>query len=366
MLSGMKIPDPILQSLQRSVEDLGQNPNLKIYIFVRDDRQTQLETMIQNVEKQTPRVGKVVFQQGDIFNQVQQFFPDMHVKVIEACRGVDRKRELPIPAPSQLLPYRRTFGRDRKQQQVYCEPEWERWDTLSKRQIRRKGVPSKIAITVFAARKTMGEDRTIESETIPITQQSQTHEKPGMRDEMPPKKVRFQEPIVNKTPMDTMELQNEQQVPEELTCPESSTNQKSMPTHGPMFRGLPSSLQQMIVKVHKNLGHPDVRQLQLALKRNGWSDLVIQAVQDFQCDVCFEKSMPKTPRPAHIHTPREFNDLVVFDGVDWSDGHGNNYTFVHFLDTATNFQIAVPFFRQSTEEFMECFRNTWIRWAGVS
>ena len=123
-------------------------------------------------------------------------------------------------------------------------------------------------------------------------------------------------------------------------------------------------MQQMIAKVHRNLGHPDVRQLQLALKRNGWSDVIIQAVQDFQCDVCFEKSLPKAPRPAHIHAPREFNDLVVFDGVDWSDGHGNKYTFLHFLDTATNFQIAVPAYRQGTEDVMECFRNSWIRWAG--
>jgi hypothetical protein len=73
---------------------------------------------------------------------------------------------------------------------------------------------------------------------------------------MPVKKVRFAEPLIDKSPVDAIELQEEQTVPEELTCPKSQLEQKSVPTHGPMFRGLPQPLQQMIVKVHKNLGHP--------------------------------------------------------------------------------------------------------------
>jgi len=332
--------------------------------FVPDDQQKLLAETIKLIEGQTPRVGKQVFQHGEVIVQVQALFPEMHVKVVESCRGVDRKRELPIPAPAHLIPFRRTFGKDRKEQKIYCESEWERWDKLSKRQIRRAGIPSKIAITVFASPKNSEgdlEQTSSNQDDVPREQ----HERPPAQTDRPVKRVRFAEPIVDKSPVDAIELQEEQIVPEELTCPKSQPEQKSVPTHGPMFRGLPQPLQQMIVKVHKKLGHPDVRQLQQALKRNGWSDVIIQAVQDFQCDVCFEKSQPKAPRPAHIHAPREFNDLVVFDGVDWSDGQGNKYTFVHFLDTATNFQIAVPFFRQSTEEFMECFRNTWMRWAGA-
>ena len=333
-------------------------------LFVPDDQQKLLAETIKLIESQTPRVGKQVFQHGDVIVQVQALFPEMHVKVVESCRGVDRKRELPIPAPAHLIPFRRTFGKDRQEQKIYCESEWERWDKLSKRQIRRAGIPSKIAITVFASPKNSEGDLEQTSSSQDVVPQEQ-HERPLAETDRPVKKVRFAEPIVDKSPVDAIELQEEQTVPEELTCPKSQPEQKSVPTHGPMFRGLPQPLQQMIVKVHKNLGHPDVRQLQQTLKRNGWSDVIIQAVQDFQCDVCFEKSQPKAPRPAHIHAPREFNDLVVFDGVDWSDGQGNKYTFVHFLDTATNFQIAVPFFRQSTEEFMECFRNTWMRWAGA-
>ena len=333
-------------------------------IYVPDEQQQKLETAIKTIEAQTPRVGKVVFQDGEILRIIQELFPDMHIKVVEACRGVDRRRELPIPAPSHLLPSRRTFGKDRSEQKTYCDSEWEKWDKLSKRQIRRPGTPSKIAITVFADKRAQNETLSSDPNNT-VSFAKNNHDRPTCTEENPIKKVRFEETHVDKSPTEPVELQMEQPLPSELTCPKASESQKSMPSHGPMFRGLPPQIQQMISKIHKNLGHPDVRQFQHALRRNGWSDLVIQAVQDFQCDVCFEKSMPKTPRPAHIHAPREFNDLVVFDGVDWSDGQGNKYSFVHFLDTATNFQIAVPFFRQSTEEFMECFRNAWIRWAGA-
>ena len=136
------------------------------------------------------------------------------------------------------------------------------------------------------------------------------------------------------------------------------------PGHGPLFRALPSHVQSQIGRMHRNLGHPDVRQFQHALVRSGWAPNVCQAVTDFHCDVCYEKQLPKIARPAHLGTVREFNDLVQFDGVEWNDGQGNTFQFIHFIDTATNFQIAIPFFQQTTESFMECFRNAWLRWAG--
>ena len=356
--STIKVDEPVGKRRRLGIKSRPED------IFVPDERSKALAETIKVIESQTPRVGKQVFQHGDVIVQVQALFPEMNIKVVESCRGVDRKRELPIPEPAHLMPFRRTFGKDRKEQKIYCDSEWERWDKLSKRPIRRPGIPSKIAITVFASPKVPEVNSSTSSHSLDRVTTA-PHERPSVETDRPVKKVRFAEPVIDKSPIDAIELQEEQTVPEELTCPRSPPEQESVPSHGPMFRGLPQPLQQMIAKVHKNLGHPDTRQLQQALKRNGWSDVIIQAVQDFQCDVCFEKSQPKAPRPAHIHAPREFNDLVVFDGVDWSDGQGNKFTFVHFLDTATNFQIAVPFFRQSTEEFMECFRNTWMRWAGA-
>ena len=213
---------------------------------------------------------------------------------------------------------------------------------MSKGQTRRAGVPSKIAITVFADKR----PEVGRSDLKPSCVQEDPKEcdKPPLAEEIPSKRVRFEEGLVDKSPADTVELQQDEPLPQEVTCPKSSVTQKPIPTHGPMLGGLPPNLQQVIAKLHKNPGHPDSQQLQQALRRNGWSDVVIQAAKDVQCDVWHEKSQPKASRPAYIHMPREFNDLVTFDGVEWSDGKGNKYSCVHFVDTATNFQIAVPFF----------------------
>ena len=204
--------------------------------FAHSPPSETLKAVVEHIENLTPRVGKKVFQQGDIVSQVQQLFPDMQIKVIESCRGVDRKRELPIPATPQLLPFRRTFGRRRQDLSIYCDPEWERWDKLSKRQIRRAGIPSKIAITVFADKQnehpTISETR----EAEPNVSKAIEHDKPTLDDEKIAKRVRFHDPLMDKSPADTMELQTGQTVPADLTCPPATTDQKSMPTHGPMFR----------------------------------------------------------------------------------------------------------------------------------
>ena len=98
---------------------------------------------------------------------------------------------------------------------------------------------------------------------------------------------------------------------------ESSLNQPESPSpnadgvlpeshrlsHGPLFRALPDKLQAMIQKIHKNLGHPGHAQMKAALQSEGWSETVIQALQDFQYDICHEQQAPKIARPAHLTTP---------------------------------------------------------------
>ena len=295
----------------------------------------------------------------ELLDKVQSIFPDKVIKVVEACKGVDRLREVPIATQPQFMPFRRTFGRRRADQQVYCDESWERWDRMSKRQIRREGVPSKIAITIFA-------DNPIQSISMDMTTKTESniHEPPVSSDMPDLKKMRIEEPNPKSLVASPMEIREHHAVPSELTCPEDKAHQASMPTHGPMFRALAPSVQAQITKIHKNLGHPDSRQLQAVLRQGGWSDLVVNAIQDFQCEVCFERQKPKVQRPAHVHTPREFNDLVLFDSTEWSDGNGHKYLFLHFIDSATNFQIAVPYYRQDTEGFLECFRSAWLRWAG--
>ena len=135
-------------------------------------------------------------------------------------------------------------------------------------------------------------------------------------------------------------------------------------THGPKFTQLDIHTQNQIRKIHQNLGHPDHRVLQLALRRYGWNEKDVSAVTDFSCPVCHEHQLPKAARPGKLSDPRDFNDLVSFDGAEWTDPHGKQYTFFHFIDTATNYHVAIPYQQRTTEGLIEAFSNAWLRWAG--
>eukprot|EP00435_Cladocopium_sp_Y103_P039315 s274_g10.t1 len=63
-------------------------------------------------------------------------------------------------------------------------------------------------------------------------------------------------------------------------------------------------------------------------------------------------------------SPSDFNDHISFDGAEWTDPQGKSYGFYHFIDTATNFQVAVPFRQRTTEGLIEAFSSAWLRWAG--
>lgn len=55
---------------------------------------------------------------------------------------------------------------------------------------------------------------------------------------------------------------------------------------------------------------------------------------------------------------------MTFDGAEWQDNMGRKYHFYHFVDVATNFQIAIPAHQFTTASFIQLFRSAWLRWAG--
>ena len=303
--------------------------------------------VLQEVEKITPRVGKIVLQHGPIFDEIQKMFEDVSVQVIDVCRGIDRKRSPPIQLHPGTAPLRRAFGKRRSDLTLFVEDDWEPWEKLSKRKLIRKGEPSRILVTMFARPKAVSRENTPK-------RTSEEAENP----QQPAKALRIEANPQN---------ESEPKIPDQLDAePEISTSEKSSPKpkHGPMFRALPSGLQNQIIKIHKNLGHPNLEQLQKAFERSGWSETVTQAIRDFVCDTCFERQLPKIPRPGHLHKIREFNEMVSFDVADWQGSNGQRHMFVHFIDSATNFQIAVPVHQRTSEAMIDHFNQAWIRWAG--
>ena len=303
-------------------------------------------------EQCAPRVGKVVIQDGPIFQHIQELYPDKQIVALDICRGINRMRVCPVGAKG-TAPFRRVIGKHRADMSLFADESWESWEELSRRQQIRNGNPAKLLITIFATAKRHGE--------------TQPDENPES------KRLRSDEPSPN---VETAE----EQAPKDASTPNPhspvSTNNSNVPPttsptqiiryqqHGPNFQSLDQAVQQQIKKMHQNLGHPDNRVLQLALRRAGWPEKDVKGCADFQCPVCAEHKMPKASRASHLHVPRDFNDHVSFDGAEWTDPQGKSYGFYHFIDSATNFHVAIPYQQRTTESLIHCFNQAWIRWAG--
>ena len=77
-----------------------------------------------------------------------------------------------------------------------------------------------------------------------------------------------------------------------------------------------------LIKLHKNLGHPDPEKLSQHLRLQGADPKIVDAAREFVCDACVESSSFRHQRPAQLHEPREFNDTVGIDGFSGQDKAG--------------------------------------------
>ena len=305
------------------------------------DNRAALEPLLHRFEELAPRVGKRIITEGPCFDSVQNIFPNMQVQAIELRKGVDRLRTMDFPAGKGT--HRWTFGRERKLMQFFSDQEWENLSNMSHRQKIRSGTPARIAITVFAHPKVSNRE-TEEIDRLPESNRPESEE--GTVESTPTDG----KPVLDSPDAADGDLPNVPAMPK--------------PMHGPMFRALPVSVQTQIIRMHKNLGHPNVEQFGRALHDHGWSPAIQQAIRDMSCDTCHEVSLPKASRPGHLHEARDFNDMVQFDGVEWKDPQGKQYCFYHFVDTATNFQMAVPYNMRTTSSLIHCFQTAWLSWAG--
>ena len=292
--------------------------------------QTAVQELVSHAEKIAPKIGKMIIEQGELFEMFQQAFPSYRLRIIEICKGTDRLRAPPIPLLKGEAPLRLQCGRDRTFMKPFCDVKWEDWEILSQRQRCRKDRACRLSITLF------GRHGVIPRPESPI--QSETSTASGSRDETP------------EAGTDPPEV------------PSSAKSARA--SHGPKFGALPKDVQTQLMRMHSNLGHPDARTFVNALRDNNWDPMVLEAVPDLNCDICHEQKGPRISRPSHLKEPRDFNDLVSFDSVDWTDEQGKKHSFFHMIDSASNFHIAIPQLDRSTQNLMSMLKTNWFRWAG--
>eukprot|EP00435_Cladocopium_sp_Y103_P033606 s1891_g8.t1 len=335
--SGSAAPNAIQSSVPDSVP-------------VSSDASAQYRSILQLAEQCAPRVGKIVFQEGPLIDAIRKLYDDKEIKAIDVCRGINRMRVCPISGRG-FAPFRRSIGKRRSDLEPFADAQWEEWESLSQRQrIRSLAVPAKLLVTIFASNKRLPE---------------RTCEEPNSKCARTDEDASTPEVPVGNPPDSEISTSPEQSIP--LSSSDSNTQlpvtEKKSTDHGPLFRQLHPHTQNLIKKIHHNLGHPDSRVIQMALRRNGWSEEDVRGSADFCCPTCHEHQQPKVARPGKLKVPTDFHH-ISFDGAAWKDDQGHTYGFYHFIDTATNFHVAVPYQQRTTESLIEAFSSGWIRWAG--
>ena len=123
---------------------------------------------------------------------------------------------------------------------------------------------------------------------------------------------------------------------------------------------------QVLMRLHKNLGHPPNQDLVRILKNSQASERSIRLARDLSCSLCKSMSQPRVALPAQSQRVTEFNQQIGLD-VKLLQGWCTNQKVkaLNIVDTASGFQRMVPFFETETSTLLRrLLEDHWIAWAG--
>ena len=148
--------------------------------------------------------------------------PNHRVVHLVLCRGTDRYVGPTKSIPKGVAPLRKRICIRRRHEDLDVDEEWEAWERLTFKGLRRKGVPARVSLTIFAAAK-LPDQKGIEmraSQTPSSADMPQAHDVPEA--ELPAAKRARQdhaeEPIVN---------------PEAMNNPDRTVVDLASQKHGP-------------------------------------------------------------------------------------------------------------------------------------
>jgi hypothetical protein len=108
------------------------------------------QTVLRLADSTARRVGTMVVDHGPLLQQVQEMCPQHEIKHLVLCRGTDRhvgpnKTMFPGDAPlRRMICIRRKIG------DIHVDNEWEAWERLTYKDLRRKAEAARLSLTMFA------------------------------------------------------------------------------------------------------------------------------------------------------------------------------------------------------------------------
>ena len=306
------------------------------------------QKILEDVSPMLPRVGRTEIQDSQIVQRIQELIGMKNpIKTIVGGRGMNRTTAPLRKFVPGEAPWRNLVFIHRKTGKVHGINQWEKWEDLPKRKIVRTGYPSSVAITIFTGNP---EQASASEQLIPSSSA-------GSRE------------IRSSGPEQSQEHQ--EHVPSVPNAERNSSEESSVedvdlqnPQHGPLFKQLSRQDRALLLKIHKNAGHPGPDKLAYLLKQQGFRPEVVAAASDLQCSACQAVSRPKISRPAAIHSPCDFNDIISMDGFSWKNQQGTSFHCYHIVDHSTSFQVAKYAPNRSVEHAIDMMIQSWFSWAG--
>ena len=97
---------------------------------------------------------------------------------------------------------------------------------------------------------------------------------------------------------------------------------------------------QMLLRVHKNLGHPSNRLLAQILKEAKAPADIIELASQLQCPICARHVRTAPARPANPFRARELGQVVAMDLSFHTTPKGEKMMILHFVDEASRYHTA--------------------------
>jgi len=121
-----------------------------------------------------PRVGTHVIEQGDLMELLQKLCLHHDIRHVVLCRGTDRYVGPCKHVPKGSAPLRRQICIQRKTEEIHTD-EWEPWEHLSQRGLRKKGTSARVSMTIFAAARDTSVPMPSRSERMPAASEMPAH-----------------------------------------------------------------------------------------------------------------------------------------------------------------------------------------------
>ena len=334
-----RVSSPNRQSRRRASEATVDTEPKRRRIEGKSPPENTIENVSEGIQKAVescislaPRVGKKDITSKEILEMFQKVFVDKQLVKIMAYKGTDRAQAPPRELFKSEAPFRRNIYLRRSDGKIVMGPRWESWSHLSKRQLCRHAIPARVCITLYASNPVSNSENAAQPQ-VPIE-----NSKPPEQSWSRPETVEVQ------TPGMKADLESNK--------------------HGPRFLQLSREERSLLIRMHKNLGHPSPSQMYQVLKQNQASPRIVQGCLDLQCSICQSTKKPRIARPSSLKDELDFNDRIGVDGMEFTNSKGKVFHCYHVLDYGTSFHVACAAPNRSAEEVIENMSTCWFNWAG--